>query len=267
METYRIGEFAKQHGVSVQLLRYYDQHDILHPILKDETGRYYADYQSIRLMEYRYLSRMGLSLSEAQKLLTNGSLADWCDHLSCSHSVIKNEIMERQILIQFIDELCENLRQIQQKASWRIEPWDGGWFMSEEQSAAYPWGREGEPLLQTWQRVILTDHSNANDVHSHWGTLLPKDFPHDTTGLDAVSGGLCFVYAHSLQRCGEFSSSRLSNQAVDFRDPLKIVADNGLKPRGDLYQRWLCETHDDKGIWTQVLTRIPLQQNFGTSDG
>lgn len=41
------------------------------------------------------------------------------------------------------------------------------------------------------------------------------------------------------------------------------MADNGLTPRGDLYQRRLCVTHEGAEAQMQVLTRIPLRREEG----
>ena len=251
MEAYRIGDFAKLNGVSVQLLKKYDQQGILCPAWKDETGRYYMDYQSIHLMECRFLSGAGLSLQEAQQLQNEGSLSDWHTQLSRGLSVIERKILEQQTLFQFVAEMRDCLEQIMEKKDWRVETWEGGWFMPIEQSLVYPWGKDGRPILQPWQRVILEEPLEPKGMRSHWGALLPKNFPYDMTGLDAIQDGSCFVYAHSLPG--------FNDQLEDFREPLRIMASNNLKPRGDLYQRRICITHDEKGAQTQVITRIPLQ--------
>lgn len=264
MEAFRIGEFAQKNGVSVQLLKYYDQHGILRPAWKDETGRYYMDYQSIHLMEYRYLSRTGLSLQEAKALREDGSLADWHTHLSHSRTAIENEIAERQRLLQFIDEMQDYLGEILRKESWRIEPWEGGWFMPKDYSKMYPWWKDGQSTPQTWKRVILGDPPEIDSAKELWGTLLPNSFPQDLTGMDAVQGGLCFVYAHTLRQYNVSDMARLSNPAVDFSEPLKLMSDNCLKPRGDLYQRRICITHEESEVQMQVVTRIPLlRENIG----
>lgn len=266
MEAFRIGEFAQLNGISAQLLKYYDRHGILRPAWKDETGRYYMDYQAIHLMECRYLSRTGLSLQEVRILREEGSLADWYAHLSQSHFVIEKEIVERQILLQFLDETRDYLGQIRNKRNWRIEPWEGGWFMPKDFSAVYPWGEDGQPILQPWQRVVVDNPPDTTGAQCLWGTLLPKSFPQDPAGLDAVPGGPCFVYVHSLRQYDVSDLARVNNPAVDFSEPLSLMADNNLKPRGDFYQRRICITHEGTEAQMQVLTRIPLRQESDTSN-
>lgn len=129
MKSFRIGEFAKRHGISVQLLKNYDQQGILRPFMRDETGRYYLDSQSVELIEKQYLTGTGLSLQESRKLCDMGSLADWSAHLSQVPAFIENEIRERQTLLQFTHEINSLIKEIQEKAPWRIEPWDGGKYI------------------------------------------------------------------------------------------------------------------------------------------
>lgn len=260
MEAFRIGEFAQKNGISVQLLKYYDQHGILRPAWKDETGRYYMDFQSIHLIEYRYLNGTGLSLKEAKRLREEGDLSDWYTHLFHAHSAVEKEILERRILLQFVDEMRDYLGQILRKESWRVEPWKGGWFMPKDHSAVYPWWKGEQSVPQIWQRVMLNNSPNANSSQCLWGTLLPKDCSQDTMGLETIQDGLCFVYAHSLRRYDVSDLTRLSNPAVDFSEPLRIMADNDLKPRGDLYQRRICITHEGSEAQMQVVTRIPIKQ-------
>lgn len=259
MEMHRIGEFAKLNGVSVQLLKYYDKHGILTPAWKDETGRYYRDYQSVYILEYRYLSEMGLSLDEARKLRREGNLADWCAQLSAGRAVVERKLLEQQALLRFVKEMQDGLEQIRRKAPWRIEPWEGGWFMPKKRTEVYPWGKDGQPILQAWHRMILADPSGAGEPRTCWGSLIPECYIRDTGGLDAVPGGPCFVYAHSIRHDD-------MDPAADFREPLKIMADNGLRPRGDLYQCRLCDTCEESGVQTQVVTRIPVRQQAEDPD-
>ncbi len=256
MEVFRTGEFARRNGVSVQLLKYYDQHGILHPAWRDETGRHYMDYQCIAFVEHHYLSRTGLSLQEIARLRNEGSLADWHTHLSNAHSKIEKEIAERQILLQYVDEMRDCLEQIQQKKGWRIEPWEGGWFLPKDLVTEYLWKKDGNQALQIWQRVSLS----SPPPKCPWGMLLPKSFPQKFPGAEPVKGGLCFVYVHSLRQFDESEFARTNDLAMYFSEPLQLIADNDLKPRGDLYQRRLCVTHEGPEAQMHVLTRIPLEQ-------
>ena len=267
MEAFRIGEFAKLNDLSVQLLKYYDQQGIMPPYWKDASGRYYVDAQSITLLELRYLSGMGLSLKEAQKLQAEGTLEDWFTHLSQAPAVIEREIREQEALLRFVKNIRDYLEQIRQKMQWRVEPWEGGKFLTKEYaSLSHPsaWWKTSIPIPEVWQRITLPDPLNANDIQRHWGTLLPKDSPEDTEQEDMIPNGLCFVYVHSISKYDDYASERLNDQTVDFREPLKIMKEHNLKPRGILFQRWLCTTHEKEGEQVQVVTRIPLQQDAVT---
>lgn len=262
MELYRIGEFARLNGISVQLLKNYDQQGILPPYWKDETGRYYVDKQHITLMEQRYLNEAGLPLREARNLQETGSLEDWCAEFAQASAAVENRIFEMQTLLKFFNETLRYLEAIQQHTQWQVEPWVGGKFMPKERSSTLPWGKNGEPILQIWQKVALPGHFDPDGVQYHWGTLVPPDFPYDAEPYDVIPSGPCFVYAHSIPKYGEYDSERLRDQTIDFAEPLKIMEENGLKPRGVLLQRWLCTTHEVDGKpQVQAVTKIPLQQD------
>jgi len=261
MESYRIGEFAKLQGISVQLLKYYDQQGILPPHWKDESGRYYVDTQSIELMEQRYLNRAGMPLRDARKLQEDGTLEDWLVHLSGAVTVVEKEIQERQALLGFINEIRGYMEQIQRKEPWRIEQWEGGKFFAKEFAVSCAWGKDGELPIEIWQRITLPEPPSVNGAQCHWGCLYPVDFPVDATRWDIVPGGPCFVYAHSIPKYADYDSERLLDQAIDFAEPLRIMKEHGLVPRGVLFQRWLATTHEKEGTQVQVITRIPLQQD------
>lgn len=78
------------------------------------------------------------------------------------------------------------------------------------------------------------------------------------TPENVIPGGLCFVYAHSIPKEKWQESERSEDRRLVFEEPLKIMAENHLKTAGSLYQRWLCETHEETGVYVHVLTRIPM---------
>ena len=262
MELFRIGEFAKLNGISVQLLKNYHQQGLLPPYLKDETGRYYADIQALTLIEQHYLNKAGLSLREASELQETGSLDDWCTELTQASAAVENKIEEMQTLLQFLNETRHYLEAIQQHTQWRIESWVGGKFMPKESAYTFPWKKNGKLILHAWQKVALPGHFDPDGIQYHWGTLLPPDFPYNAEPYDIIPGGPCFVYVHSIPKYGEYDSERLRDQTIDFAEPLKIMAENNLKPGGILLQRWLSTTHEEDGrLQVQAVTRIPLQQD------
>jgi MerR family transcriptional regulator, copper efflux regulator len=61
----RIGEFAKQAGVTSRTVRYYESLGLLKPNEREGAGfRYYTDVELARLQKINALKELGLSLEE-----------------------------------------------------------------------------------------------------------------------------------------------------------------------------------------------------------
>lgn len=69
----KIGEFSKLSRVSIRMLRYYDEIDLLKPTLIDDfTGyRYYTEKQLIVINRITALKDMGFGLSDIKEILMN----------------------------------------------------------------------------------------------------------------------------------------------------------------------------------------------------
>lgn len=67
----RIGEFAKNEGISPDTLRYYEKIRLLNPVSRSDAGiRYYSDKDVTRLRFIKRAQKMGFSLDEIAQLLS-----------------------------------------------------------------------------------------------------------------------------------------------------------------------------------------------------
>ena len=111
-KLFRIGEIAAFFGVSVKAMRVYEKMGILKPIKVDEhTGyRYYtADHirQLDALLELKYF---GFSLSEIQKLLSDGPTNEkYMESLVHKKLAWQEKIADLQHRIENIDEAIKKL--------------------------------------------------------------------------------------------------------------------------------------------------------------
>jgi MerR family transcriptional regulator, thiopeptide resistance regulator len=74
-QVWRVGELAKQTGITVRTLRYYDQLGLLKPTEYTETGHRLYTYQDLlRLQQVLSLRQLGFSLEEIKQILESGKL-------------------------------------------------------------------------------------------------------------------------------------------------------------------------------------------------
>ncbi|HEY9664292.1 MAG TPA: MerR family transcriptional regulator, partial [Allocoleopsis sp.] len=72
----KVGDLAKQTGVSVRTLHYYDEIGLLSPSHRTETGyRLYGEEDIIRLQQILSLRQIGFSLEEIRECLEERSFS------------------------------------------------------------------------------------------------------------------------------------------------------------------------------------------------
>ncbi|CAA9366751.1 Transcriptional regulator, MerR family [uncultured Leptolyngbya sp.] len=72
----KVGNLAKQTGVSVRTLHYYDEIGLLSPSARTETGyRLYAEDDIIRLQQIASLRQIGFSLEEIRECLNQSNVS------------------------------------------------------------------------------------------------------------------------------------------------------------------------------------------------
>lgn len=73
-KLYSSGEFAKMAHITKKTLRYYDEHNILKPVVRNENGnRYYSDADFARLQQIILLKYLGFSLEDIKEMTIDDS--------------------------------------------------------------------------------------------------------------------------------------------------------------------------------------------------
>jgi DNA-binding transcriptional MerR regulator len=95
---FTIGEFARLAGVSVRTLRHYDDIGLLRPVTVDpDTGyRGYSAEQLGRLNRVMALKDLGLSLTQARRLLDGITLGELRGMLILRRAQLEHELQEHQ---------------------------------------------------------------------------------------------------------------------------------------------------------------------------
>lgn len=267
MEYFRIGEFAKRCGTTVEFLKFYDREGLISPVWKDESGyRYYADYQMVHFAELYKLSRMGFSTEEAKQVHSTCSLQELEDCLMQRRVGLAAEIADQQTALTYLDDLLTTINHLRQKDCWFIELMPDSYFcvhsIAHTQDSAKPWWKDGFELPEVWQRADWIDAGNRDTVTRKWGTLLyDREQAADKRfeSVTLIPAGRCFLYWYSVPAEYDKNTPRLSDNVWNLKEPLSILRAHNLEPRGDFYQRRMFVTHEENGSLVHILTRIPLK--------
>lgn len=119
----KISDFSKLSRISIRMLRFYDEQDLLKPILvKDNGYRYYEPTQLKTAMHIHYLSYLGFSTVKIKRILStyqNGK--DIIQYLEVQLDEMKDEKLS---LNEKIDSLTKTINKIKQEEtlmSYKVE--------------------------------------------------------------------------------------------------------------------------------------------------
>ena len=115
MSKYTTGEMAKQCGVSVRTVQYYDSRNILVPSELSEGGRrLYSEEDLQKLKIICFLRNIGLSINGIGELFTEENPGEVISLLlDQQEQVLRNEIGERQTMLDSVEELKRQLKRVE----------------------------------------------------------------------------------------------------------------------------------------------------------
>ncbi len=103
--TWKVGELAKQTGLSVRTLHYYDEIGLLSPSRRTEAGhRRYAAGDVVRLQQIKSLRYLGFTLEEVRDCLDRPDFSP--------HRVIQLHVSRLKEQIELQQKLCKRLEAI-----------------------------------------------------------------------------------------------------------------------------------------------------------
>ena len=103
--TWKVGELAKQTGLSVRTLHYYDEVGLLSPSQRTAAGhRLYTAGDIVRLQQIKSLQQLGFALEEIWACLNRPDFP--------AHRVIQRHLSQLREQIELQQKLCDRLEAI-----------------------------------------------------------------------------------------------------------------------------------------------------------
>ncbi|SHN59931.1 MerR family transcriptional regulator [Desulfitobacterium chlororespirans] len=157
---YRIGEFSKLLGVTVDTLKHYESLQIIEP-LKDEKNnyRYFDDYDARTIIKSRTLRSLNLPLDDVAKLMESDSTADVIEKMEESKQALKEQIHKNTLLLNKMTEVQNEIIAINSS-------------LHKFKLKSLP----GLYRLQHTDKDKLLNHSCIENAVSSWMNALPYTF-------------------------------------------------------------------------------------------
>lgn len=112
----KIGELARQTGLSIRTLHYYDAIDLLSPSHRTEVGhRLYGDQDTIRLQQIMSLRQLGFSLKEIRTCLESPDFS-LPQVIDLHQSRLREQIAASHLLLERLNAIAQELKTTQSVA-------------------------------------------------------------------------------------------------------------------------------------------------------
>ena len=110
MRTWKVGELAKQTGLTVRTLHHYDEIGLLSPSHRTAAGhRLYVEDDVARLQQIASLRNLGFPLEEIRDVLNHGRLSP-LQVVQLHADRLRQQVRTQQRLVERLDALAEGLR-------------------------------------------------------------------------------------------------------------------------------------------------------------
>ncbi|WP_054956776.1 MerR family transcriptional regulator [Paenibacillus dakarensis] len=273
MDKYKIGDFAANLGVTPDLLKHYEKHNIINSEKRGEGGyRYYHLTQVPQILESKKFQKLGFKLREIENMLHHNSIDTLVDSLIEKTEALADEISDKQLVLHYAQHLCTLLRDIQN------DNFDGKWYIGKIGSRYFfphskgynfaPISRSVRDQLSNWINSIpvveqcsrITFHNkkysdltfglSINSEHAETLNLYVED------PVEEINESWGLIY-QSSQVGGNPKEQDFINRVLE--RPLHVLEKHRLTPNGDILIRTLLETLDNGGKYYHRIIMIPLE--------
>lgn len=152
MKRYKIGRFAKEMGVTQDLVKHYEKYGILAPE-KDEQShyRYYSIRQGEKIIESRFFRNLGFTLRECAQLIYETDLVRIRAMLREKKAQLERDVEQKNRYIAKIDALEHVCGAFDAPlSSWQVTDLPGFYFLRQTQANDFCQDEETLQRVHEW---------------------------------------------------------------------------------------------------------------------
>jgi DNA-binding transcriptional MerR regulator len=209
---YKIGEVSKKFSISIRLLRYYDEIELLIPSFRDENGyRYYNNSDIIKLEQILMFQMLDFSLQEIKELLNSGSIID---ELKVQKQFIRNKKAYDSFIENYISKVLESdkddIREVTENIKELYSFTSGQFHEDTEISGSENDSDDHDKLIKLLRRII-DDHFDEEDIYEELIKMIP-----DLKKLEYLSEFFIFLRLSNSSRFRLDEIDRIEKKLIKF---------------------------------------------------
>ena len=129
MERYRIGDFARELGVTPDFLKYCERKGIITPQVEENGYRYYGFTQAARLLEYIKFKNLGCTAEEIRDVLHGSSFAQAMDMLSGKVGEIRERMRFEEAVLDYYERAAQIADRFGDEPVWQVRFCEDFYFL------------------------------------------------------------------------------------------------------------------------------------------
>lgn len=249
LNLFKIGNFAKNLGVSTGFLKHHERYGLLNPVVAENGYRYYEYKQAMLVFQCLKLQKLGFGSKEITKMLAHSDQIPLLPILRKKKNELDQKVLYYQCVREYLSALIQDLEMCENQDCWKIDIVDSfyymensiiDWFNSDpdKQKIAEQWN-EYAPLVDTFSRFEFQkgaspDISNVGTWHkgiciSQKSVDLLGIYRNDT--VQKFERKLCLMYTYNtICKAG---TQTYIEQVLD--KALTLCRDHRFEIAGDLF--------------------------------
>ena len=179
---YRIGDYARNMGVTPDLLKHYERKGLIQSVQAENGYRYYPFNQSVPLLECMRLRNYGVTLHEMDNLLNSADVSQVRATLDHHAARMKSRVFRDTLFLEEHEKLTRWLSRMENAPFWEILFREPMLFLPHSNGFEFLDSPDIQTLLPEWMSWMplvksarLSRWMESGDATGQWGFVIAEE--------------------------------------------------------------------------------------------
>ena len=253
MSMYRIGDFARELGVTPDFLKYCEKNGFLQPRTQENGYRFFDFRQSALAIEYLKMKNQGYHASEIREAIHQSSFDGLLQQMNEKSQELRKMIFFQQELLKYYAFLNEAKGYFEEKPVWFIRRVEGFYFLPHSREENFFCDDATRERVRDWNRwlpvVMSTNKIRENSYgrlsrhgNNEWGFSVSEHF---ARGMQLLTDGPVEYVAEGRFLEVFFVRNLAAREKRLGGCVERLLEQNGLKTAGCAYSKVVAKLWED----------------------
>lgn len=254
-KTYKVGEFAKNLGVTIGFLKHHEADGILAPHISPSGYRYYEYPQAMQALQCLRMQSIGFSGKEVAEMLNHSSTAQITEKVRQKQKELEEDIIYYQELLKYLEKNVSDITDADDQGlieeDWSIGTPAPFYYLENSENFEFTTNPDNETydIICNWNRYMpmtgllyylsmdLTQNPHFDIHHNGAGLYIDKKTGdrlkvHTNAQVQTIAPCKSLIYTYRGNREHKIGTDAIQRR-VD--KPLQICRDHNFNPTGEVY--------------------------------